>query len=142
MLILSNIGKKSQVLSIKCKSRSGDKNFVSCINSILREAYPNECIGLGGVFCVAKGKLKIHVMPKFSEVIKYISTEQELHVWIYFPLNIQLVSYIMLLTCFILQTPLKSDKDVEGWLNFYEMDAPFTCLSVMVSRDPVSKHYL
>ena len=72
--ILSNIGKTSQVLSIKCRTRSGDKNFVSCINSILRDAYPNDCIGLGGVFCAAKGKLKIHVMPKFSEVIKNIST--------------------------------------------------------------------
>ena len=73
--ILSYIGKTSQVLSIKCRARSGDMNFVSCINSIIRNAYPNECIGLGGVFCVAKGKLKIHVMPKFSEVIEYISTE-------------------------------------------------------------------
>jgi hypothetical protein len=104
MSLLGNLflseGKTTQVLSIKCRTRSGDKNFVSCINSILRDAYPNDCIGLGGVFCAAKGKLKIHVMPKFSE------------------------------------TPLKSDKDVEEWLNFYEMDAPFTCLSVMVSRDP------
>ena len=73
--ILSIIGKTSQVLSIKCRTRSGDKNFVSCINSILRDAYPNDCIGLGGVFCAAKGKLKIHVMPKFSEVIKHILTE-------------------------------------------------------------------
>jgi len=33
-------------------------------------------------------------------------------------------------------TPLKSDSDVENWLNFYTMDSKFTCLSVFVSRDP------
>lgn len=34
------------------------------------------------------------------------------------------------------QTPIKTDKDVEDWLNFYEMQAPFTCFSVFLSRDP------
>ena len=61
-------GKPGQVLEIKCKTRSTKQNFVSCISDILRKEYPNECIGLGGVFCTAKGKLKIHVMPQFSEV--------------------------------------------------------------------------
>ena len=64
------VGKTSPVLSIKCTTRSGKQNFVSCINNILRDSYPNESIGLGGVFCVTKGKLKIHVMPRFSEVRK------------------------------------------------------------------------
>jgi len=104
MSLLGNLflseGKPSQVLEIKCRCRSGKQNFASCINSILKEAYPDKCIGLGGVFCATKGKLKIHVMPKFSEV------------------------------------PLQTDKDVENWLNFYEMDGPFTCLSVLVSNDP------
>ena len=36
------------------------------------------------------------------------------------------------------KVPLQTDKDVENWLNFYEMDGPFTCLSVLVSNDPVS----
>lgn len=66
----------------------------------LENQFPNESIGLGGVFCVKKGKVKIHVMPEFS------------------------------------RKPLQSDDDVENWLNFYEMDAPFTCLSVFVSKDP------
>ncbi len=53
-------------------------------------------------FSVVRGRLKVHVMPKFSE------------------------------------TPLNTDEDVENWLKFYEMDAPFMNLSVFVSRDPVS----
>ena len=35
------------------------------------------------------------------------------------------------------EAPLTSDEDVENWLRFYEMDAPFMNLSVFVSRDPV-----
>ncbi len=67
----------------------------------MADAFKTEAIGFGGVFCVQKGQVKIHVMPEYSK------------------------------------TPLKSDDDVEKWLNFYEMDAPFTCLSVFLSRDPV-----
>ena len=121
------------MLEIKCKTRSTKQNFVRCISNILRKEYPNECIGLGGVFCAAKGKLKIHVMPKFSEV-------NLAEAFVYYLLSFYV---ILSLTGFYLylyfQTPLKSDKDVEGWLNFYEMDAPFTCLSVLVSKDPVSR---
>ena len=36
------------------------------------------------------------------------------------------------------ETPLESNEDVENWLKFYEMEAPFMNLSVFVSRDPVS----
>ena len=39
------------------------------------------------------------------------------------------------------KTPLNTDSDVENWLNFYKMNAPFTCFSVFVSKDPV-KNYL
>ncbi len=33
--------------------------------------------------------------------------------------------------------PLLSDEDVERWLNFYEAEAPFVCMSTFISRDPV-----
>ena len=68
----------------------------------LADAFPSKSVGLGGIFCVQKGQVKIHVMPEFSE------------------------------------KPLKSDTDVENWLKFYKMDAPYTCLSFLVSRDPVN----
>lgn len=32
--------------------------------------------------------------------------------------------------------PLHTDQQVEEWLNFYEMSAPFTVLSVLVANDP------
>jgi hypothetical protein len=34
-------------------------------------------------------------------------------------------------------TPLQTDEHVAKWLKFYEMSAPLTCLSVLVSHDPV-----
>ena len=37
------------------------------------------------------------------------------------------------------ETPLTTNEDVENWLKFYEVDAPFLNLSVFVSRDPVSQ---
>ena len=75
------------------------------MRKILAEAFPTESIGLGGIFCVKKGQLKIHVMPEYSN------------------------------------TPLKSDSDVENWLKFYEMDAPYTCMSFLVSKDPVVYYF-
>ena len=32
--------------------------------------------------------------------------------------------------------PIKNDEEVNQWLQFYEMKAPLTVLSVLVSRDP------
>ena len=99
-LFLSN-GQPGKVIEVKCKSRKGEENFVSCMRKCLEAEYPDKSIGFGGVFCVQKGQVKIHVMPEYST------------------------------------KPLSSDADVENWLNFYKMDAAFTCFSVFVSRDPV-----
>ena len=89
-------------MEVRCKGRSGPENFVSQMRKTLADAFPSKSVGLGGIFCVQKGQVKIHVMPEFSE------------------------------------KPLKSDTDVENWLKFYKMDAPYTCLSFLVSRDPVN----
>ena len=36
------------------------------------------------------------------------------------------------------KTPLETDEDVNNWLRFYDVKAPLTCLSVLISHDPVS----
>ena len=89
------------MLKISAKKRTGSQNFVSCVREALVRGFPGKPVGLGGMFNVSKGKLKTHVMPKFSKI------------------------------------PLKTDEDVAKWLKFYEMGAPFTCLSFMLSNDPV-----
>ncbi len=35
--------------------------------------------------------------------------------------------------------PLTTDEAVNEWLKFFEVEAPFTCMSVFISNDPVSK---
>lgn len=68
------------------------------------EMHDGPCpIGMGGVWVMKQGQMKVHVMPEYAS------------------------------------DPLTSDEDVENWLRFYSMDAPFTCYSVFVSRDPVRK---
>ena len=81
MFMLFITGKQSQVLEIQCRRRIETADFIledkplaeshlgSCINNILKEAYPEMCIGLGGVFCATKGKIMTHVMPDLSKVM-------------------------------------------------------------------------
>jgi len=93
-------GTPGKVLKIHCKKRTGDKNFVTCMRQTLVDEFPDKSIGLGGVFNIVAGKVKIHVMPDFSPC------------------------------------PIDTDEEVNKWLKFYEMSAPFTVLSVFVANDP------
>lgn len=96
---LATKGLPGKVLKVHVKTRTGEDNFVKSIQNILLESYPNEMVGLGGVFVMKTGKAQLHVMPCFSE------------------------------------TPLKTDEDVNNWLQFYEMSAPLICLSVFYNQD-------
>jgi len=45
----------------------GDKDLVGCIRNAVKNYYGSQrSIGMGGVFLVKSGKIKIHVMPDFS----------------------------------------------------------------------------
>ena len=93
-------GKTGQVLKIQCKKRIGTTNFTNSLKYCLEKGFPGLFLGLGGVFHIASGKAKVHIMPDFSPC------------------------------------PLNTDKDVENWLKFYQVSAPFTCLSTLVVNDP------
>uniref|UniRef100_H2YBD9 DUF1907 domain-containing protein n=1 Tax=Ciona savignyi TaxID=51511 RepID=H2YBD9_CIOSA len=94
-------GNPGKVLEVHAKSRIGDKkDLVGCIRGALKEYFgARRPIGMGGTFLVKDGRIKIHVMPDFSE------------------------------------TPLTSEEDVNNWLRFYEVNAPFTCLSTFITED-------
>ena len=51
-----------QVLKVTASKRTGDENFVTCMQHALARHYGDEPVGLGGVFVIEKGKAKIHVM--------------------------------------------------------------------------------
>jgi hypothetical protein len=84
--VLGNVfiseGKKENVLKISCKNRTGPKNFVTCMREILLANYGEQAVGMGGVFKVLSGKVKIHVMPDFSPCP--ITSDEEVNQWLKF----------------------------------------------------------
>ena len=81
-------GSPGPVLKIHCKRRTGEKNLVTCMREILADAWPDQSLGMGGVFN------------------EWLKVEQSiLYIW---------VSNVT--------------------LQFYEVKAPLTVLSVLVSR--------
>jgi len=58
-------GETSKVLEVKASVRTGKLNFVTCMRKALEEQYQDKTIGLAGVFNIATGKIKSHVMPDF-----------------------------------------------------------------------------
>eukprot|EP00088_Acartia_fossae_P049409 TRINITY_DN5439_c0_g1_i3.p1 TRINITY_DN5439_c0_g1~~TRINITY_DN5439_c0_g1_i3.p1 ORF type:complete len:330 (-),score=69.06 TRINITY_DN5439_c0_g1_i3:54-1016(-) len=75
-------GKPGKVLKICCKNRTGSKNFVSCMRETLVDHYGEQAVGMGGVFKILSGKVKIHVMPDFSPCP--ITSDAEVNQWLKF----------------------------------------------------------
>lgn len=84
--LLANIflseGKPGKVLKVRCKKRTGNKDFIASIRTALEQHYGERTVGLGGVFLLKNGKAKQHVMSPFSETP--INTEEELNSWLNF----------------------------------------------------------
>lgn len=75
-------GIQGKVLEIKCKVRTGKENFVTCMRKTLGKEFEGKTIALGGTFLVKSGKLKIHVMPQFSECP--LETNEQVEKWLKF----------------------------------------------------------
>ena len=83
-------GKPGDVIEVRVKVRKGTDNFVSCMrkglaqaleeadNDAKQEGMPiRRCIGMGGVFKVAKGQVRAHVMPPFKKTLMEDGPEVE-----------------------------------------------------------------
>jgi len=76
-------GKPGPVLKVHCQKRTGPANFVTCMREILGSHYGTEkTVGMGGVFKLLQGKVKIHVMPDFSPCP--ITTDEQVNEWLKF----------------------------------------------------------
>lgn len=75
-------GKSGKVLKVSCKKRIGDKDFITAMRLILGIHFPDQTVGLGGVFLLKNGKVKQHVMDSFSKTP--ITNEKELNSWLKF----------------------------------------------------------
>merc|ERR1711872_143903 len=60
-------GKPGRVLRIHARSRTSGSNFVTCLRETLTKHYRHgPPVGLGGVFRIEAGRVRVHVMPDFS----------------------------------------------------------------------------
>nr|XP_002131943.1 ester hydrolase C11orf54 homolog [Ciona intestinalis] len=90
-------GKQGKVLEVRGKCRIGEKDLVGCMRGALKEHFgPNRPIGMGGTFLVNKGKIKIHVMPDFSETP--LTSDNDVNNWLKF---YEVTSPFMCLSTFI-----------------------------------------
>jgi hypothetical protein len=64
--LLVSDGQATDVIEVRAKVRTGDKNFVSTMREGLAAKMGKDCVGMAGVFTVVKGKVKGHVMPDFK----------------------------------------------------------------------------
>lgn len=79
---LASEGLQGKVIKINAKTRIGEENFIQSIRNVLKEAFPNNMIGLGGVFMIKSGKARLHVMPCFSE--SPLITDEDVENWLKF----------------------------------------------------------
>jgi len=75
-------GKPCEVICIKCSTRKGEENFISCLRKSLDENFKNQSIGLAGVFEIKKGSIRAHVMPDFPK--RDMISKKEVDEWLKF----------------------------------------------------------
>ena len=62
MNVLACDGKPGPVLEIRAKYRTGEDDFVHCLRKAVAARYGELVVAMGGVFLLAKGKAKFHIM--------------------------------------------------------------------------------
>ncbi|CAG0888221.1 unnamed protein product [Darwinula stevensoni] len=80
--IFASKGLPGKVIEVVAERRTGEENFISCMQKALKEEFKDSTIAVGGTFLIEKGKAKCHVMPDFSEVP--LHTNQEVNSWLRF----------------------------------------------------------
>lgn len=75
-------GKPGRVLKVRAKKRTGNDDFIACMQKAIAQRYQNYLVGLGGTFLMTDGKIKQHIMPDFS--LTPLNTEVQLNNWLNF----------------------------------------------------------
>lgn len=75
-------GKSGKVLQVRAKKRTGNDDFIACMQKAIAQHYQNDLVGLGGTFLMTDGKIKQHIMPDFSTTP--LNTELQLNNWLNF----------------------------------------------------------
>lgn len=80
--LLISEGQPGKVIRVSAKKRTGTDNFVTAMRKILAAHYGTNPVGIGGAFLIAKGKAKLHIMPKFSTAP--LLTNEAMDCWLKF----------------------------------------------------------
>ncbi|KAG5313612.1 CK054 hydrolase, partial [Acromyrmex insinuator] len=75
-------GKPGKIIKVRAKKRTGNLDFISCMQKALTKHYEDKLVGLGGMFEVRNGKVKQHIMPAFSDTP--LTSETQLNNWLRF----------------------------------------------------------
>lgn len=89
--VLASNGERGRVLKVEAATRTGPKNFVTCMREALKAHFGEQPVGLGGAFVIENASAKIHVMPDFAA--QPLQTEEEVQQWLRF------FTYTSPLTC-------------------------------------------
>ncbi|KHJ80544.1 hypothetical protein OESDEN_19781 [Oesophagostomum dentatum] len=57
----------AEVVHIKCSERTGKLCFPDTLRESLEQRYGKECVVLGGLFRLLRGKARVHIAPEFPE---------------------------------------------------------------------------
>lgn len=87
MSVLGNVylseGAPGPVLEVSCRRRTGSEaSLVTCMRKALERRYGDDAVGMGGTFLVKAGKIKVHVMPDYSECP--INSDEDVVNWLKF----------------------------------------------------------
>lgn len=75
-------GNPGKVIRVRAKKRTGELDFISCMQKALENHYKDKLVGLGGMFVMKNGKVKQHIMQDFSGTL--LNSEEQLNNWLRF----------------------------------------------------------
>ena len=102
------------VIHIDASIRTGEKDFIEAIRTCLTSSFPEQAVGLGGVFLVQNGAIRSHIMPGFPEVsVSFCSMARELKG---------------------MQGPMTIPFMIEDWLRYRTETLPLVCQSTILSN--------
>ncbi|EDQ90541.1 uncharacterized protein MONBRDRAFT_20550 [Monosiga brevicollis MX1] len=80
---LASEGRPGKVIKVEAETRTGDKNFVTCMREALHAHFGDAMpVAIGGSFVIEAGNAKLHVMPDFSKTP--LQSDDEVAQWLKF----------------------------------------------------------
>lgn len=80
--LFSSRGEPGQVLHIRVENRIEGTDLITSMLSALLKHFPEQCVGIGGVFQLQQGSFNAHIMPDFKNEV--MEDGEEVKEWLRF----------------------------------------------------------